>query len=119
MRLLVIACVVAAAPAYADRELCTPGAVHRGPTVDLDVKDADITEVYRLLADVGRVNLVMADDVAGKITLRLKRVAWSQVACTVAAVHKLAITVQGEGVPGALPIYLIRRRPPDQRPPGG
>jgi type II secretory pathway component HofQ len=118
MRLLVIACVLAAAPAYAERELCTPGAVHRGPTVDLDVKDAAVTEVYRLLSDVGRVNLVMADDITGKITLRLKRVVWSQVACTVAAVHKLAITVQGEGVPGALPIYLIRRRV-DQRPPGG
>jgi type II secretory pathway component HofQ len=115
MRLLLVACVLVAAPAYADRELCVRGAVHRGATIDLDVKDADIVEVYRLLADVGRVNLVLADDVAGKVTLRLKRVPWNQIACTVAAVHKLTITVQGDGVPGARPIYLVRRRVDPQR----
>ncbi|MBA3454854.1 MAG: hypothetical protein H0T42_17330 [Deltaproteobacteria bacterium] len=101
--LVVLGIVLASTPAAADRELCTPGAKYRGATLDLDVKDADIKDVFRLLADVGKVNLVVPDDVSGRVTLRLKRVPWDQVACTVAAVHKLTITVQGA-------ILMIARR---------
>ena len=37
-----------------------------GRRIDLDLKDADIHNILRLLADVGRVNIVTADDVAGQ-----------------------------------------------------
>jgi type IV pilus assembly protein PilQ len=93
MRALLIVMLLAGI-ARADRDLCPPNAKWRGATVDLDVKAADIHDVLRLLADVGKVNLVISSDVAGKVTLRLKRVPWDQIACTVAAVHKLQITVQ-------------------------
>jgi len=46
------------------------GTKYRGATMDLDVKDADIKDVFRLLADVGKVNLVVPDDVSGRVTLR-------------------------------------------------
>lgn len=78
--------------------MCTRGAKYHGAPIDLDVKDADIHDVMRLLADVGRVNIVVADSVKGKVTLRLKRVAWDQIACTIAAVHKLMISVDGNVV---------------------
>jgi type IV pilus assembly protein PilQ len=95
MRALLIAMIVlGAAPARADRDLCGPGAKHRGTPIDLDLKAAEIHDVFRMLADTGHVNLVVADDVAGKVTLRLERVPWDQVACTVAAVHHLRITVR-------------------------
>lgn len=96
MRALAIAVMVMglAGSAAADRDLCAPGTRFRGAPVDLDLKDADIRDVFRLLADVGRVNLVVNDKVDGKVTLRLKRVPWDQIACTVAAVHKLQIMVQ-------------------------
>jgi type IV pilus assembly protein PilQ len=84
--------------AYAERAMCGRGAKYRGATIDLDVKDADIHEVMRLLADVGRVNIVVPDTVQGKVTLRLKRVPWDQVTCTIAAVHKLVVTVDGNVV---------------------
>ena len=93
MRALAIV-ILLAGTATADRDLCAPGAKWRGATVDLDVKAADLHDVLRLLADVGKVNLVISDDVAGKVTLRLKRVPWDQIACTVAAVHRLTIHVQ-------------------------
>ena len=86
--------VLVAGTAFADRDLCAPGAKFRGAPVDLDVKSADVHDVFRLLADVGKVNLVISDDVAGKVTLRLRRVPWDQIACTVAAVHGLQILVQ-------------------------
>jgi type II secretory pathway component HofQ len=96
MRALLIAIALAAlaGTAAADRDLCTPGTKFRGQTLDLDVKAADIRDVFRLLADVSKTNLVVADDVQGKVTLRLKRVPWDQIACTVAAVQKLSIVVQ-------------------------
>jgi len=108
MRALVIGLLVATTSvAHADRELCEPGTRmrYRGAVVDLDVKGAEIHDVYRLLGDVGRINIVVPDDVTGKVTLRLKRVPWDQVACTVAAVHRLAITVNGN-------VLLVTRRPP-------
>jgi len=100
---VILGMLLAATPAAADHELCGRGTKYRGATMDLDVKDADIKDVFRLLADVGKVNLVVPDDVSGRVTLRLKRVPWDQVACTVAAVHKLTITVQGA-------ILMVARR---------
>jgi len=79
-------------PAHADGDLCRRGKPHHGKTIDLDVKDADIHDVMRLRADVGDINIVIADTVQAKVTLRLKRVAWDLAACTIAAVHKLSVT---------------------------
>ena len=49
-----------------------------GRRIDLDLKDADIHNILRLLADVGRVNIVTADDVAGQVTIRMRNVPWDQ-----------------------------------------
>ncbi|HTL37253.1 MAG TPA: hypothetical protein VL326_29165 [Kofleriaceae bacterium] len=92
---LVLLLVVALpTPAHADRDMCKPGTKYRGASIDLDVKDADIHDVMRLLADVGNVNIVVADTVTGKVTLKLKHVAWDLAACTIARVHKLEMRVE-------------------------
>jgi len=94
MRALVLVMVSGfAGPALADRDLCAPGTRFRGAPLDLDLKAADLRDVFRLLADVGKVNLVVNDKVEGKVTLRLERVPWDQIACTIAATNKLLITV--------------------------
>ena len=104
LRAVVLAAILVPVTARAgSRDLCRPGATFHGATIDLDVKGADIHEVFRLLADVGNINIVVPDDVAGKVTLRLKRVPWDQVACTVASVHKLSLTAQGN-------VVLVRAR---------
>lgn len=51
---------------------------YSGRRIDLDLKDADIHNILRLLADVGRVNIVTADDVTGSVTIRMKNVPWDQ-----------------------------------------
>lgn len=51
---------------------------YAGRRIDLDLKDADIHNILRLLADVGRVNIVTADDVAGNVTIRMRNVPWDQ-----------------------------------------
>ena len=83
-----------ASGAYAEHDMCRPGTKYHGAPIDLDVKDADIHDVMRLLADVGNINIVVADSVQGKVTLSLKHVAWDLVACTIGRVHKLQLTVQ-------------------------
>jgi len=49
-----------------------------GRRIDLDLKDADIHNVLRLLADVGQVNVVTADNVQGSVTIRMRNVPWDQ-----------------------------------------
>ena len=94
MRALVVLMLLSAV-ARADGELCVRDARYHGATIDLDVKDADIQEVLRLLAETGHVNLVVPDGVTGRVTLKLHRVPWDQAACAIAATHRLSITVDG------------------------
>ncbi|RYZ01883.1 MAG: type IV pilus secretin PilQ [Myxococcales bacterium] len=49
-----------------------------GRRIDLDLKDADIHNVLRLLADVGQVNIVTADNVQGSVSIRMRNVPWDQ-----------------------------------------
>ena len=105
VRLLLVALLVAAAMplrAAGDprdeppaRELCAADVRHHGAAIDLDVRGAGIHDVFRLLANAGRVNLVIADDVTGTVTLHLVHVAWDAAACAIASVHHLRIDVQG------------------------
>lgn len=49
-----------------------------GRKIDLDFKDADIHNILRLLAEVGNINIVTADDVTGQVTIKMKSVPWDQ-----------------------------------------
>ena len=54
------------------------GGDYGGRRIDLDLKDADIHNVLRLLADVGSVNIVASDDVSGTVTIRMRNVPWDE-----------------------------------------
>jgi type IV pilus assembly protein PilQ len=47
--------------------------------IDIDVKEADVLDVLRLLAEVGSLNLAADPDVSCSVTLKLKGVPWPQV----------------------------------------
>jgi type IV pilus secretin PilQ/predicted competence protein len=49
-----------------------------GQKLSLDFKDADIKNVFRLLAEVSGLNIVVTNDVNRKVTLRLVDVPWDQ-----------------------------------------
>jgi type IV pilus assembly protein PilQ len=51
---------------------------YEGRRIDLDLKNADIHNVLRLLSEVGNVNVVTADDVTGTVTIKMKSVPWDQ-----------------------------------------
>ncbi|MGD9764051.1 MAG: type IV pilus secretin PilQ [Candidatus Binatia bacterium] len=52
--------------------------LYYGQPISLDLKDAEVHNVIRLLADVSGLNIVATDDVTGTITLRLNDVPWDQ-----------------------------------------
>lgn len=49
-----------------------------GKKVSLDFQDADIINVLRLLAEVSKLNMVIGDSVAGKVTIKMLDVPWDQ-----------------------------------------
>ncbi|MEL6544692.1 MAG: AMIN domain-containing protein, partial [Myxococcota bacterium] len=50
----------------------------RGQRVTLDFKDADIINVIRLIADTTGENIIVSDDVKGKVTVKLRNVPWER-----------------------------------------
>ncbi len=57
--------------------------VYTGPRISLDVQDADIKAIFRLLAELGKVSIVSGDDVKGTLSLHMKDVPWDQALDTV------------------------------------
>jgi len=68
---------------------------YNGRRINIDLKDADIHNVLRLLADTGHVNVVTADDVGGTITIRMVNVPWDQVLDVVLQAKGLGMVRQG------------------------
>jgi type IV pilus secretin PilQ/predicted competence protein len=56
----------------------TATAQYTGRKISLDFKQADVHDVFRILADVSGLNIVATDDVKAKVTLRLIEVPWDQ-----------------------------------------
>ncbi len=46
--------------------------------VSLDFQDADVVNVLRLLAEVSKLNMIIGDNVKGKITIKMLDVPWDQ-----------------------------------------
>ncbi len=78
---------------------------YSGQPISLDLKDADINNVIRLLADVSNLNIVATDDVEGTITLRLFDVPWDQALDIVLQVQSLESVREGN----VLRISTIKR----------
>ncbi len=69
--LSLVCLVVGAANAESRRSLPTR-------RVDVAFHQADIANVLRFFAEVGRINIVYGDDVDGTVTMQLKRVRWDR-----------------------------------------
>ncbi|HUT55089.1 MAG TPA: type IV pilus secretin PilQ [bacterium] len=51
---------------------------YTGASVSLDFKNMDILDALRTIAEVSNMNIVVADNVRGKITIKLDSVPWDQ-----------------------------------------
>jgi type IV pilus assembly protein PilQ len=67
----------AEAPTYA-AEGAPQQARYHGKRVSFEFKDIDIQNLLRVIAEISKKNIVVADDVSGKVTIRLRNVPWDQ-----------------------------------------
>ncbi|MFH1467268.1 MAG: type IV pilus secretin PilQ [Pseudomonadota bacterium] len=51
---------------------------YSGQRINLDLVNADIHSVFRLISHVSKLNIVAGDDVSGRVTVRLENVPWDQ-----------------------------------------
>jgi len=72
--------------------------------INLDLVQADIHNVFRLISSVSGLNIVSSDSVSGKVTVRMDRVPWDQA---------LAAILQSKGLGGILYGNILRIAPLD------
>ncbi|OGW63759.1 MAG: hypothetical protein A2638_04545 [Nitrospirae bacterium RIFCSPHIGHO2_01_FULL_66_17] len=51
---------------------------YTGRKISLDFQDAEVSNILRLIADVSGLNMVVGEEVKGKVTLKLFNVPWDQ-----------------------------------------
>jgi hypothetical protein len=62
---------------------------YSGAKISLDYVNADIRNIFRLLAEAGKVEIIPAPEVRGTITLRLIEVPWDEALDSILNVHNL------------------------------
>ncbi len=77
------------APASVQEPSAISGKAYQGKPISLDLQDADLSNVLRLLADVSGANIVVEPDVSGKVTLKVENIPWDQVLDMVLMMNRL------------------------------
>jgi type IV pilus assembly protein PilQ len=54
------------------------GSKYSGRRISLDLQDADLVNVMRLFGEVANLNIILAPDVRGKVTVRMINIPWDQ-----------------------------------------
>jgi len=66
-----------------------------GKRINLELVRADLHQVLRILAEAGRVNVIVPDEVQGTVTLRLRDVPWDEALDAVLSLHALGYERRG------------------------
>ena len=69
--------------------------VYTGRRIELDFVNADLQNIMKFIAEVGQVNIILADDVKGTVTMHLKDVPWDQALDIIAKSKGLGIQREG------------------------
>jgi len=86
---------------------------YHGQRISMDFKDADLTNVFRIIAEVSNLNIITADDVKGKVSLRLVNVPWDQALDIVLRSKALGATQEGN-VLRIAPLTSLRKEEQDR-----
>lgn len=54
------------------------GTKYVGRKISIDVREADLHNIFRMISNVSKLNIVAGDNVKGKVTVRLTDVPWDQ-----------------------------------------
>ena len=69
--------------------------VYTGEKISLDFQNADLHNIIRIIGEVSGKNIVVSDDVSGKVTLKLKDVPWDQALDIVLSARNLGVEESG------------------------
>jgi len=83
------------APAFLVERLMGEEKVYTGKRISLDLKDVELPNVFRLFADISGMNILVTDDVRGRVTLRLVDVPWDQALDIILETHNLGMEKVG------------------------
>jgi type IV pilus assembly protein PilQ len=73
----------------------SPGEVYMGERINLDFQNIDISNVFRLLAEVSDLNIIVSDKVTGTVTMKVKDIPWDQALDLILSTYKLGSVSQG------------------------
>jgi hypothetical protein len=73
-------------------------AVYSGTKISLDYVNADIRNVFQLLAEAGKVEIIPAPEVRGTVTLRLIAVPWDEALDAILKFHNLRKIQEGNKI---------------------
>lgn len=79
-----------------------------GQKVTLEFKDADIKNIFRVIAEVSGYNMIIDNSVGGKVTLRLVNVPWDQALDLILDTNGLGMTKVGNVI-RVLPVAMIKK----------
>jgi len=87
-----------------------PGTVQvfTGKPISMDFQDADLKNVFRILAEVSGFNIILSDKVKGKVTLKLEDVPWDQVLDLLLQTFNLGVIKRGN-ILRILPLDELRK----------
>jgi type IV pilus secretin PilQ/predicted competence protein len=78
----------------AETSVLTGGSGFTGRKISLDLQDADLVNVMRLFAEVANLNIILAPDVKGKVTVRMMNVPWDQAMSIILKMNGLGYSLE-------------------------
>ncbi len=87
-----------------------PASKYVGRKISLDFRDAEIADIIRLIAEVSGLNIVLSEDVKGKMTLKLVNVPWDQALDTILTMNTLGQEREGSIIVIATLASITQRR---------
>jgi len=75
-----------------------PEPIYTGEKIQLVFDDADVRDIFQLIAEVSNLNIIVSDDVKGSISLRLINVPWDQALDLVMEIKDLGMLKRGNVV---------------------
>ena len=112
MRQLAIVLLVLALPlaAAADKAAKPAAKKYRGATVSVDVKQAELSDIVRLLADVSMANMVLIDVPSTKVDLKVVNRPWDETLDDLLVTSKLELVRTGSLFLIGQPAWIAERK---------
>ena len=89
-------------------KISEPTDKYTGRKISLDFKDADISNILRLMAEISNLNIIAGEDVKGRVSLRLIDVPWDQAFDIILKTNGLGMVQEGNVV-RIMPLARIKQ----------